>query len=114
MWDSAGVLAVALFFYTFAAFGLAWIIADSKASRPVRRLVAYFAEHEAASRATRVIASLVLALLECVACLGFWIGLVVGWYLAPALGGTRIVLALSLACYTAGLNFVIGRKTDLL
>ncbi len=46
-------------------FGVAWIIADSKISLPIRRVVAARFGAE----------SLFLALLECPPCLSFWLGL---------------------------------------
>jgi len=46
-------------------FGVSWIIADSKISLPVRRLVAKMLGAD----------SLLLTLLECPPCLSFWLGL---------------------------------------
>lgn len=107
-------LFVMLVFYTIAQFGFCWILADSKITRPVRVLVAYFAEHEAAGRLTRVLASLLLSLMECVACLGFWVGAASGLHLARAWGMPVLSSMLVCGLYTCGINYLLGRATGLL
>lgn len=55
-----------LIIWTIAAFGFCWVVADSKISLPARVWLSL--------RQSRL-AVAVLALAECVACLGFWVGL---------------------------------------
>lgn len=113
--DLSGMqLFVMLVFYTISQFGFCWILADSKITRPVRMLIAYFAEHEAAGRPTRVLASFLLALIECVACLGFYVGLGAGYELARAWGMVTLPTMLALGLYTCGINYLLGRATGLL
>ena len=65
-----------------AVFGVAWIIADSKISLPVRRrIAAAFGED-----------SFFLTLLECPPCLSFWLGFGMGLVLGYPIF-TTIVLA---------------------
>ena len=66
---------------SLAVFGVAWIIADSKISLPVRKAIA-----------TRLGAdSLLLTLLECPPCLSFWLGIAAAFLLGD--GRSAIVLA---------------------
>jgi hypothetical protein len=71
-----------LLVYSVAAFGLSWVLADSKISLPFRERLAARASWPAV---------FLLALVECVACTGFhigWVGQLLGvapfahWYLA--------------------------------
>ena len=56
-----------------------------------------------------------VTLLECPACLGFWLGLFAGWEIGPFIpvvsNGLVICIA---ACYTSGAMFVLGRTTGLM
>jgi len=60
-----------LLIIAISAFGLAWVIADSKISLPGRKIIAGKLGPD----------SLFLAFLECPPCLSFWIGLGTGIFL---------------------------------
>lgn len=92
--------ASALAFYTVAAFGLAYVVGHSVISRPVREVIALWSEP-------------LITLIECPACLGWWVGLGAGIGLALA-GRLAWALILALAFYTAGANFILGRATGLI
>lgn len=97
-------LLVALFAYTISVFGLAYIVGHSRISRPVR-----LALYDTGGRWIR----LLVELLECPACFGFWVGIVAGTYLTIAWHGPFLV-PFGVAAYTCGANFIIGRATGLI
>lgn len=108
-----------LFFYTFAAFGLAYIVGHSSISLPFRMLMDPGEEMATPWDALRAFA---LVLLECPACFGFWTGAFAG-LLYVAVDGTyypkdgalaRFLFAAGLALYTAGTNFTLSRFTNLI
>ena len=102
-------MTLALFIYTIAAFGCAYVLGHSVASRRVREILW-------AAGAIAPMWRWLVMLIECPACLGFWIGWAVWiatlslwpieppWYLAGTAG----------AFYTAGSNFLLGRLTGLM
>ena len=111
------MLALALFVYTFAAWGFCWVVAGSKISRPLRELVAYFAAPATRSSTVRVVASFTLALLECPACLGFHVGWITGLVLGRSYltGVDLAVAAITLGFYTTGVNiYILGRTTGIM
>lgn len=83
-----------LIVYVVAAFGLAYIVGHSKISLPVREWIA------------RTKLAWFLELIECPACLGFWIGLVASFFL----GTNWFVWAL----FTSGSNFLLGKFSGLI
>lgn len=90
--------------YAVAAFGLAYILGHAVISQGAREALW---ERGNAARA-------IVMLLECPACCGFWIGLIVGamdfvFYDVHDMA-RRGFLA---ACFTAGSNFILGRLTKL-
>jgi hypothetical protein len=91
-----------LFGYSIAAFGLAYIVGHSEITLGLRR---YLADGNA-------FAQFVLALMECPACLGFWIGICAGlntpWF------GRSVSIAVCAGLYTCGANFILGRTTGLI
>ena len=93
-----------LFFVS--AFGLAYIVGHSKISLPLRTLVG-----GTPSGAPPLFpgAAMLIEMLECPACFGFWIGLVYG---SGREGTFRGAVLWGLA--TSGVNFALGRWTKLL
>lgn len=91
--------------YTLAAFGLAFVLGHAKVSLGLRGFV-----HENLGWIGRFLVELI----ECPACLGFWIGLCYGFLFHPPFvpPGTHGVVVLALA--TAGSNFILGRKSGLI
>lgn len=90
-----------LVFYVVAAFGFAYIVGHAVVSRSIREAL-----WEAGEVAP--IVRWLVALVECPACLGFWVGLFVGLYLGwgPS--------ALALALFTSGSNLLLGKLTRLM
>lgn len=108
-----------LFFYTVAAFGLAYIVGHSGISLPFRMLLDPGEKLASPGDAAR---SFVLMLLECPACFGFWTGVFAGMlYLGvdgayyPKEGAlAKFLFAAGLALYTTGSNFILARLTNLI
>lgn len=101
---------IPLVIHTFAAFGLAFVVGFSRISLGFREWVA--------ARSVWGI-----ALLECPACLGYWIGLASGLFDLPGLFGhsfmpvpwlIRIYAAIVLGFYTGATNYALGRLTSLI
>ena len=94
--------ALALAFYTLAAFGLAYILGHSRITLYTRTRLA----------ALGWFSRWMVELVECPACLGTWLGFAAGFFwphLAP-LGWAPLALAL----WTCGANYLLGRATGLL
>lgn len=94
--------------YVVTVFGLAYVIGHSVITKRPRELLFEFGS-------VFPPAVWLVLLLECPACLGFWTGLIIGlvW---PA---SYIVIlapwpAVTLAFFTAGSNFLLGRATGLM
>lgn len=108
-----------LFFYTVAAFGLAYIVGHSAISLPFRMAVDPGPDVDSPAK---VFWAWFLMLIECPACFGFWTGLFAGMLYAamdgeqyPREGAlARILFAVGLALYTTGSNFVLARLTSLI
>lgn len=108
-----------LFFYTVAAFGLAYIVGHSAISLPFRMAVDPGPD---VNSPAKVFWAWFLMLIECPACFGFWTGLFAGMLYAamdgeqyPREGAlARILFAVGLALYTTGSNFVLARLTSLI
>lgn len=96
-----------LIFYTLSTFGLAYILGHSVITKNTRE--ALFA-----LGSTFPPLRWFVLLLECPACLGFWIGLVAGLLISEAEGVRYLLAAFAFACYTAGANFVLGKLTGLM
>jgi hypothetical protein len=69
-----------ILYVCMSVFGLAWIIADSKISLPIRKKIAAQVGE----------ASLILTLLECPPCLSFWLGGIVGVVMGLGLGAVGL------------------------
>lgn len=96
-----------LVFYTFAAFGFAYVLGHAVISRPFRDALYSLGQTFPPLR-------WLVLLLECPACFGFWTGLGVGLWAFDLDGGYRILAAAILACYTAGVNFALGKLLGLM
>lgn len=84
-----------LLFYSIACFGLAYILGFSTITFQVRKWLA----------ARRGAPRLILALIECPACLGFWTGLFLGLHWHDPI---------TWALFTCGSNFILARLTGLI
>lgn len=94
--------------FSFAAFGFCYIVGGSRISFPVRTAVANHGS---------IAGGWLLELIECPACLGAWVGGFVGIGVSYHFGltaGESFIVALGLACYTAGVNYILGRLTGLI
>lgn len=114
-----------LLLYTFAAFGLCWTIGGSKLTLALRNRWAELAGEvdgvpSTLEHAPRLVLRFFLQLVECPACLGFWVGLLAAYRLPDLAGelqlvpGSELVRALSLGFYTLGVNYCLARATGLL
>jgi hypothetical protein len=120
-----GILAVLLIFYSFAAFGFCWIVGHARVTQIPREWIATQANlvSDFRSGGEKVIGYL-LELIECPACLGWWVGvttgclLLVAWPYPVPLFSSHFFFAgfdiFALGCYTAGVNFCLGRATGLI
>lgn len=95
-----------LFVLTIAAFGLAYVIGHSKITLPLR---AWIDPGMPISSLWRAFRMFVVTLLECPACLGFWIGVFFALY-----SGFDLRTILVVGFYVAATNFIIGRMTGLI
>lgn len=100
---------IGLVIYFLAAFGLAYIVGHSVISQPVRTFIGGPVDKP------RAYLGLFIALIECPACFGTWIGLVAG-AIYPILfwSASWWVGAIVGACATAGVNFMLGTWTGLM
>lgn len=115
--------------YTITVFGFCWGIGGSPLTLGARSYWAYLAGVQVASGvpvtsplgpATQRVLRFFLHLVECPACLGFWVALIVAFAIPdlagelPLVPGGALLRAISLAFYTAGANFLLGRATGLI
>lgn len=87
-----------LFIYSFAVFGLAWVVGHSKISLPSRTWLAARSKFA-------------VELLECVGCFSFhvgWISWLIGVHLTGTWGPPWVDMIVA-ALYTATSSLVIGR-----
>lgn len=95
---------IPLVIYTVAVFGLAYVIGHAEVTRALRETL-----HDGPGPLPRT-RRLVVVLMECPACLGFWLGLGFGLW-APPLAA---VSPLSLAFYTCGSNLLLARYVGIM
>lgn len=95
--------------YLLAAFGLAYIVGHSAISLPIRNWIAPYG-----AKMISPLRTFVVALAECPACIGFWIGGFVWTFDLAALSNVVTFSALEFALMTSGSNFVLGRLTGLI
>ncbi len=94
----------ALFVYTFAAFGIAYICGFSKISYPFRVRLGQ-----------TVAGNFFMSLIECPACFGFWLGALAGICASFVFVNLSWwALAIILGAYTSGTNFILGVFTGLM
>lgn len=95
---------IQLVFYTFFAFGLSYVLGQSVISLRWRILLAKRFPF-------------LTALIECPACLGFWIGAATGFVWAPPVwfpSTSVIAWSFALQFYTPATNYLFGRATRLM
>ncbi len=92
-----------LVFYVLFAFGLAYVVGQSLISLRWRILLAEKSPF-------------LTSLIECPACLGFWIGVAGGFIWGPPdwFPSSRIVWSMSLPFFTSATNYLLGRTTRLM
>lgn len=97
------MIALWLFVYTLAAFGLAYVVGHAEITDGIRNWL---------DERGPPIVQFFVALVECPACFGWWTGTVVAVYLALSGYPTEgVILA---PFYTAATNFILGRVTGLI
>ena len=100
---------LALFFYTIAVFGLAYIMGHAKVSLGIRTQIFNMGG----------VAAWLVELVECPACLGthlgFWFAVFAPWVwlnsIIPLPTTTWFSAGVLLGLYTCGTGFVLGRAT---
>ena len=109
--------------YLLAAFGLAYIVGHSTISLPVRKWMGGIPERQINGVTFTPIpgalgrfGDFITALIECPACFGFWTGLAMGFAHLVTVPADLLPTGwpLTLACVTAGSNFILGRLTRLI
>lgn len=115
--------ALVLFIYSIISIGFAYIIGHSVATQKLREIAfgplmedeSARLEIDPASFIPRTtLRRLPVRLVECPACLGFWTGAMVGWWISDYLPIQNWIVILSLALYTTGSNLVLGKLTRLM
>lgn len=102
---------VSLFAWSFSVLGLAYIVGHSAISQPIRDWLLDVGEMRTIRRALCVT---FVTLIECPVCFSTWVGLIVGVLGATSFGGFYCLIPISLACYSAGTSFALGRFTRLI
>jgi hypothetical protein len=99
------VIWVALVLHVFAAFGIAYVLGYSKITLQGREWLSTFG----------TVGKWAVALLECPACLGFWIGCL-ATILKSGIPGEPLLAfsALHLGFFTCGTNFLLAKVTGLI
>jgi len=97
--------ALNLFFYTITVFGFCYAVGHSKISLRPREILS-----------RRQPGIFLVELAECPACLGFWLGLILGIFFPSILSSfngdlPNITIPIVLAFYTCGTGFLLGRLT---
>lgn len=116
---------IELIIYSGAAFGLAYVLGYSKISLPIRVLIEPVQDgmkvQGTGARLFWAARMMLLALLECPACLGWHCGFVTAYllrghiyFLTGFLDAPTFVAMLALAFFTSGSNFILGRVTGLI
>lgn len=104
-----------LIFYVFVAFGLAYVVGHSAISKSIREKI-FDSGLTFQSRLRRILVDL----LECPACFGFWTGVVVallGWTpldVAIFSGSGSFLFTIVWGLFTAGSNLTLAKITKLI
>lgn len=99
-----------LVFFTFAAFGLAYIVGHARISLPIRQWI--FPSRDGEGRVEVLLNQLrimFVELIECPACFGFWIG-----FIGSVAVKNSFIASLCWGCYISGVNFLLGKLTSLI
>ena len=92
-----------LLVYTTTLFGLAWVVGHAKVSLPLRLWLADRGKF----------AVILVELIECPGCFGFWAGGIAGTLLAPHIGHPgwqgRLLVSVVASFYTAGANVLLAK-----
>lgn len=99
-----------LLLYSVASFGFAYILGHSGISLPARKLLDPGGSTPNPGVAVRV---LLLALIECPACLGFWTGLVSALWIFSVFPGHGWMGVIGSALFTCGSNLLLARLAGL-
>jgi hypothetical protein len=85
---------IALIFYSFAAFGLAYVAGHAVITRWIRE---WMFNHG-------VIPKTIVMLVECAACFGFWTGFIFGLVM-----NFSLIFSIVIGLYTTGSNTLLGK-----
>lgn len=95
---------IRMFVYCFAALGISYVLGFSKLSKPVREALA-----------KSPVTMILVLLLECPACLGFWIGVAaVAFNLDPLDLRPTIWNAIYFGLFTSGINLFLALRSGLI
>lgn len=100
-------VAVLLFVYSIASIGFAYIVGHSVISQGLREWA--YGPVTPGLNPINSTRRLLVTLVECPACLGFWTGLGTGFLIGASFFG-----ALVFALFTSGSNLVLGKLTRLM
>ena len=93
-----------------AAFGLAYIVGHSTISLPIRLLLGGGGQlNPEAKPLIPFVGPLLISLVECPACFGFWEG-----FIFSLINGSAFLPAVVVGCAVSGSNFILGRLTHLI
>lgn len=104
------MVVVYLIVYTFAVFGLAYIVGHSYITQGLRdRLMA-----QGGAPLGYAVRRTIGTLIECPACFSTWVGGLVGLAVAPYFDMPTWLCIITLACYSAATSFSLGKLTRLI
>lgn len=95
-----------LLFWFLAAFGLCYVVGHARVSLPFRQRLGDVAE----AKQWRAMLWFV-ELIECPACLGFWLGLAGGWFMPTLVPAPVPCAAFTLGLATCASGYILGRAT---
>lgn len=102
-----------LLIYSFCAYGLAYIVGESKISLPLRMWIEPPSVRDAKVswliQCFDSIRLVVLSLIECPACFGTWVGFFYGLWSAPTFMPPETRGAVLLGLYTCGSNHFLSQ-----
>lgn len=111
---------ILLVFYSFCAYGFAWVIGHSKLSLVYRNplsVIAFLPVNKLSGvmLINHALAKFFLSLFECVGCTGFWIGFAFSFSAIAnsLLSGAIFFKAMSWGTWTVASNLLLGKLTGL-